>query len=72
MVDPNEYKMTFDLVDADGDGFITAAELKSLMQAMGQEITDARAVEVVVGADKTRDGKLSLEEFAEYLASQPS
>src|SRR5258708_21457539 len=43
VADASEYKMTFELVDADGDGFISAAELKSLMQALGQGITDARS-----------------------------
>jgi Ca2+-binding EF-hand superfamily protein len=69
VVDANEYKATFDLVDVDGDGFISAAELKSLMTALGQEISDARSVEVVVQADHNRDGKISLEEFAEFMAA---
>jgi Ca2+-binding EF-hand superfamily protein len=39
------------------------------MSALGQQITDARSVEVVVQADRSRDGKLSLEEFAEFMAA---
>jgi calmodulin len=69
VADASEYKATFELVDVDGDGFISAAEFKSLMHALGQEITDARAVEVVVSADRNRDGKISLDEFAEFMAS---
>jgi hypothetical protein len=68
MADASEYKATFELVDIDGDGFISAAELKSLMGALGQQITDARAVEVVVQADQNGDGKISLEEFAAFMA----
>lgn len=71
MADASEYKATFEMVDIDGDGYISAAEFKQLMHALGQDITNARAVEVVVEADRSRDGLISLEEFAEYLAANP-
>ncbi|WP_067472756.1 EF-hand domain-containing protein [Actinomadura hibisca] len=64
MANAEQYRATFELVDVDGDGFISPGELKSLMRALGQEISDTRAVEVVVAADANRDGKISLEEFA--------
>lgn len=63
-----EYAPTFRMVDLDGDGFISLEELKSLMKALGQEISHARAVEVMVEADGSRDGKMSLEEFAAFMA----
>jgi len=68
MADVNEYKATFEMVDVDGDGYITAAELKSLMHALGQDISEARSVEIVVQADGNRDGRISLAEFAELMA----
>ncbi|MCW2899883.1 MAG: putative signal transduction protein with EFhand domain [Streptosporangiaceae bacterium] len=71
MADASEYKATFELVDVDGDGFISAAEFRQLMLALGQEISHARAVEVVVEADRSRDGLISLEEFAGFLAANP-
>ncbi|TDD61136.1 EF-hand domain-containing protein [Actinomadura rubrisoli] len=67
MADVNDYRATFELVDVDGDGYISTAELKSLMSALGQDITDTRAVEVVVAADTDHDGKVSLEEFAALM-----
>ncbi|HEY8482743.1 MAG TPA: EF-hand domain-containing protein [Spirillospora sp.] len=67
MADVNEYRATFELVDADGDGYITTDEVKKLMAALGEEITSTRAVEVVVAADANRDGKISLEEFAALM-----
>ncbi|MFD0690279.1 EF-hand domain-containing protein [Actinomadura fibrosa] len=67
MADVDEYRATFELVDADGDGYISTAELKNLMKALGQDITDTRAVEVVVAADANHDGKVSLEEFAALM-----
>lgn len=67
MTDADQYRATFELVDADGDGYISTDELKNLMAALGEEITGTRAVEVVVAADANRDGKISLEEFADLM-----
>ncbi|MGP4028110.1 EF-hand domain-containing protein [Actinomadura sp. 3N407] len=67
MADVNDYRATFELVDADGDGYISTDELKNLMTALGEEVTGTRAVEVVVAADANRDGKISLEEFAALM-----
>ena len=64
MADVNDYRATFELVDVDGDGYISTAELKNLMTKLGQDITETRAVEVVVAADANHDGKISLAEFA--------
>ncbi|MFG1852866.1 EF-hand domain-containing protein [Actinomadura geliboluensis] len=67
MADVNDYRATFELVDVDGDGFISTAELKNLMTKLGQDVTETRAVEVVVAADTNRDGKISLEEFTALM-----
>lgn len=67
MTDADDYRATFELVDVDGDGYITTAELKNLMSALGDRISDTRAVEVVVAADANHDGKISLEEFAALM-----
>ncbi|TDC61826.1 EF-hand domain-containing protein [Actinomadura sp. GC306] len=67
MADVEQYRATFELVDADGDGYISTGELKNLMAALGEDITGTRAVEVVVAADANRDGKISLEEFAALM-----
>nr|WP_302931885.1 EF-hand domain-containing protein [Actinomadura sp. NAK00032] len=67
MADVNDYRATFELVDVDGDGYISTAELKNLMTKLGQDVTDTRAVEVVVAADANRDGKISLEEFTALM-----
>ncbi|GGV34711.1 hypothetical protein GCM10010182_68280 [Actinomadura cremea] len=60
----DEYKPTFDLVDVDGDGYISIPELQNLMRALGLDVDRTRAVELVVESDLNRDGKISLEEFA--------
>jgi hypothetical protein len=63
----NEYTATFDLIDADGDGFIDTGELRNLMRALGQEASTSRVVEFMVGADLSQDGKLTLEEFTALM-----
>ncbi|QXJ19827.1 EF-hand domain-containing protein [Actinomadura graeca] len=67
MATADDYSATFDLVDVDGDGYITTAELRNLMGALGEPISGTRAVEVVVAADADHDGKVSLEEFAALM-----
>ncbi|MBE1536284.1 EF-hand domain-containing protein [Actinomadura algeriensis] len=63
----DEYKPTFDLVDVDGDGYISIPELQNLMRALGLGVDQTRAVELVVESDTNRDGKISLEEFAALM-----
>lgn len=66
-----QYRATFELVDVDGDGYLSAAEFRNLMRALGQEISHARSVEIVVAADHNGDGKISLAEFAAFMAADP-
>jgi Ca2+-binding EF-hand superfamily protein len=71
MANADDYRATFELVDVDGDGYISTAELKNLMSRLGQDITATRAVEVVVAADANGDGKISLEEFTALMEQAP-
>ena len=72
MADTSEYAATFELLDADGDGRISAAELKNLMSALGEEITDEAAEQGVQVVDDDGDGLISLEEFASWMSSRTS
>jgi Ca2+-binding EF-hand superfamily protein len=67
MSDTSDYATTFALIDVDGDGLITATELKSLMEALGGEVTDESAAHAVKVLDTDGDGLVSLEELAAYL-----
>ena len=66
----SEYADTFQLIDTNKDGLISAAELKALMVALGDEITDEAADEGVRLFDSDGDGLISLPEFAGYLDSR--
>ncbi|GAB2812636.1 hypothetical protein GCM10022221_07820 [Actinocorallia aurea] len=67
-INAREYQATFDLIDADGDGFIDVGELSNLMRALGKETSTSRVVEVMVQADLSQDGKMTLGEFAAFMA----
>jgi Ca2+-binding EF-hand superfamily protein len=68
MADASSYAATFEIVDSNKDGHISAAELKQLMQALGEEITDETAAGVVKEMDANGDGEISLQEFSDYMA----
>ncbi|HEX8803507.1 MAG TPA: EF-hand domain-containing protein [Acidimicrobiales bacterium] len=72
MVDTGKYAATFALLDTDGDGRVSASELKELMATLGEEYSDETAQKAVEIIDTDGDGLISLEELAEYLATQSS
>ncbi|XP_052272169.1 neo-calmodulin-like isoform X2 [Dreissena polymorpha] len=57
----------FDVFDPQRTGFITAENLKRIMQALGEELTDEIAQEMIEKVDGDGDGKVSFEEFVEML-----
>jgi Ca2+-binding EF-hand superfamily protein len=67
MVDTGPYEATFRIVDVDGDGLITAEEMRSVMRALGDEVTAARADTIVKAIDSDGDGRISLDEFARFM-----
>jgi Ca2+-binding EF-hand superfamily protein len=70
VADVNEYKATFELIDSDDDGFISAAELVRLLTILGEQVTEEQAEAVVRAADTSADDLISLEEFAAYMAAK--
>ena len=70
MADVTEYQATFELIDSDNDGFISAAELVRLLTILGDQVTEEQAEQVVRAADTSSDGLISLEEFATYMAAK--
>lgn len=68
MPEQNDYAATFSLVDADGDGLISAEEFLSLMSNLGEETTPEQAVAAVREMDADGDDRVSLAEFTSYMA----
>ncbi|MFC4119112.1 EF-hand domain-containing protein [Nonomuraea zeae] len=63
----SDYAITFDLIDADKDGRISAVELVRLMEVLGQPVTLETAQEGVHKLDKDGDGLIDIEELAAFL-----
>lgn len=63
----SEYAATFDLVDGDDDGLISAQELVRLMDVLGQSITPEAAQAAIARIDADGDGRINLAEFSAYL-----
>mmetsp|Transcript_8054 Transcript_8054/g.13912 ORF Transcript_8054/g.13912 Transcript_8054/m.13912 type:complete len:152 (+) Transcript_8054:56-511(+) len=51
------------LFDKDGDGFLSAPELKHVMASLGENLTDKDIDEMMIEADKDGDGLVSYNEF---------
>jgi Ca2+-binding EF-hand superfamily protein len=63
----SDYAITFDLIDSDGDGRISAVELVRLMEVLGQPITLEAAQEGVRRLDQDGDGLIDVHEFGAFL-----
>jgi Ca2+-binding EF-hand superfamily protein len=70
VTDPNRYADSFRILDADGDGKVSAAELVGLMRRLGDDVTDEAAAKAVELMDSDGDGLVSLDEFAGYLETR--
>ncbi|MEV7981553.1 EF-hand domain-containing protein [Streptomyces sp. NPDC086519] len=68
MADIDEAREQFQRIDADGDGFITAAEFKSALAKGGDwNVTDTVAEAIIKTRDLNGDKVLSFDEFWAYL-----
>ncbi|SDK50755.1 EF-hand domain-containing protein [Nonomuraea jiangxiensis] len=63
----SDYSTTFDLIDVDKDGRISAVELVRLMEVLGQPVTLEAAQEGVRKLDQDGDGLIDKEEFGAFL-----
>ncbi|GHF14788.1 EF-hand domain-containing protein [Streptomyces spiralis] len=69
MADIEEARKQFQRIDADGDGFITAAEFKSALAQEGDwNVTETVAEAIIRTRDLNGDKVLSFDEFWAYLS----
>jgi Ca2+-binding EF-hand superfamily protein len=68
VADIEEARKQFDRIDANGDGFITAAEFKSALAQGGDwNVTETVAESIIKQRDLNGDKVLSFDEFWAYL-----
>lgn len=57
----------FKVFDKDGNGFISAAELRHVMTNLGEKLTDEEVDEMIREADVDGDGQINYEEFVRMM-----
>lgn len=64
-----ELREAFRVFDKDGNGLISAAELKFVMANLGEKLTDDEVDEMIKEADLDGDGQVNFEEFVYMMQS---
>merc|ERR1719191_329189 len=65
-----EVRKAFRVFDKDGNGFISAAELRHIMTNLGEKLTDEEVDEMLREADIDGDGQINYEEFVKMMMSK--
>ncbi|CDR97700.1 calmodulin [Babesia ovata] len=65
-----ELVQAFKVFDRDGNGFISAQELRHVMTNLGEKLTNEEVEEMLREADVDGDGKINYEEFVKLMISK--
>lgn len=65
----DELREAFSVFDKDGNGFITAEELKSALLNLGEKMEDSEIKAMIAAADKDGNGEIDYEEFIDMMRS---
>ena len=65
-----EIKEAFRVFDKDGNGTISAAELRHVMTNLGEKLTDQEVDEMIREADVDGDGQINYEEFVKMMTAK--
>jgi len=66
-----EIREAFRVFDREGHGFITASDLTSVLQTLGEKLTIEETEELIDEADIDGDGNVNYEEFVTMLFKRP-
>ena len=59
----------FKIFDKDGNGFISASELRNVMTSLGEKLTEEEIEDLIKEADIDSDGLISYHEFVKMMLS---
>uniref|UniRef100_K4DIE3 RCaMP n=2 Tax=Entacmaea quadricolor TaxID=6118 RepID=K4DIE3_ENTQU len=65
-----EIREAFRVFDKDGNGYISAAELRHVMTNLGEKLTDEEVDEMIREADIDGDGQVNYEEFVQMMTAK--
>ncbi|KAH6939958.1 hypothetical protein HPB50_022839 [Hyalomma asiaticum] len=65
-----EIREAFKVFDRNGDGFVSAAELRHVMTTMGEKLSHEEVDEMIREADQDGDGRINYEEFVSMVTSK--
>ncbi|OPJ76413.1 calmodulin, striated muscle [Patagioenas fasciata monilis] len=65
-----EMREAFRVFDKDGNGYISAAELRHIMTNLGEKLTDEEVDEMIREADFNDDGQVNYEEFVRMMTEK--
>ncbi|KAJ2787235.1 Calcium-binding component of the spindle pole body (SPB) half-bridge [Coemansia interrupta] len=65
----DEYKKAFKLIDEDGTGFISAANLRRIARELGESISEEEINAMIEEFDTSGDGKIKESEFVSIMMS---
>ena len=64
-----EIREAFRVFDKDGNGFISAAELRHVMTNLGEKLTEEEVGQLIGEVDTNGDGQVDYEEFVTMMNS---
>ena len=64
-----EIKDAFSFFDKNGDGFVTAVELRQVMRELGQDISEEQAEQMIAEVDKEGKGRVTYQRFKSMMLS---
>jgi calmodulin len=64
-----EIREAFKVFDKNGDGYVEVAELRQVVQGLGEPLSEADLQEMIKEADADGDGRISYQEFVRLMAS---
>ncbi|XP_039269510.1 neo-calmodulin [Styela clava] len=65
-----EIKEAFRVFDKDGNGYISGAELRHVMNNLGEKLTEEEITEMIREADMDGDSQVNYEEFVKMMMSK--
>ena len=65
-----EILAAFNFYDMDGNGYVSARELRSIMLSLGEILTDAEVDEMIRDADVNGDGQIDYDDFVRMMSSR--